>query len=84
MQANGVTLATFLAAENWRSPAFLKHLDEHQLEDDAVVEAHLSNSNADETQQAAMSASSLSLVVLVGRVTRGSNVDNVAIVCSVS
>ena len=49
LQANGATLATILAAGDWRSPAFLKYLDEQQLEDDAVVEAHLGDSSFDET-----------------------------------
>ena len=47
LQAAGATLAEILAAGDWRSPSFLKYLDEQQLEDDVVVEAHLVDSSAD-------------------------------------
>ena len=45
LQARGATLAEILAAGDWRSPSFLKYLDEQQLEEDAVVEAHLCDSS---------------------------------------
>ena len=49
LQASGATLATILAAGEWRSPAFLSYLDSAELENDAVselhVDAHLANSS---------------------------------------
>ena len=44
----GANLHEILSAGQWSSPAFLKYLDIDKLETDAVVEAHLEESDADE------------------------------------
>ena len=44
MQAMGGTLAEILRAGEWSSPAFMKYLDQDELENEAVVEAHLDES----------------------------------------
>ena len=44
MQAWGRTLAEILQAGEWSSPAFMKYLDMMALERDAVMEAHLNES----------------------------------------
>ena len=48
LQADGAQLFEILAAGEWRSPAFLKYMDVHQLEHDVVVEAHVDESSDDE------------------------------------
>jgi len=45
LQLGGATLGEILAAGQWSSPAFLKYLDMMQLETEAVVEAHLDESD---------------------------------------
>ena len=45
MQADGASLGEILAAGQWRSPAFMSYMEYHELEHDAVVEAHLVESS---------------------------------------
>ena len=45
LQANGSTLREILNAGDWRSPAFLTYLDVNQLEEDAIMEAHIADSS---------------------------------------
>ena len=45
--ARGATLREILEAGGWRSPAFLRYLDLVELEREAVVEAHLLESDSD-------------------------------------
>ena len=47
LQVGGATLGQILAAGQWSSPAFLQYMDMEQLETDAVVEAHLNESDDD-------------------------------------
>ena len=47
LQESGATLAEILAAGEWRSCAFMAYLDRDALERDAVVEAHLLESDSD-------------------------------------
>ena len=47
MQARGATLSEILRAGDWRSAAFLSYLDRAQLEEDAVLEAHMCYSLSD-------------------------------------
>ena len=42
-------LYQILAAGEWRSPAFLQYLDIHQLERDAVIQAHCDESEEDDS-----------------------------------
>lgn len=44
----GASLYEILKAGEWSSPAFLNYLDLHELEKEAVVEAHMDESD-DET-----------------------------------
>ena len=44
VQASGRPLAEVLAAGEWRSPAFLKYSNVHQLQEGQVFEAHLEES----------------------------------------
>ena len=44
LQLSGAPLAEILAAGEWRSPAFMKYLNMHQLKEDLVVPAHLEES----------------------------------------
>ena len=44
LQAGGASLREILDAGEWRSPAFLSYLDYEQLDADAVVEAHMDES----------------------------------------
>ena len=41
----GASLYEILKAGEWSSPAFLSYLDLHELEKEAVVEAHLDESD---------------------------------------
>ena len=43
----GAPLYEILKAGEWASPAFLKYLDLHTLECDAVVEAHVDESDGE-------------------------------------
>ena len=45
----GAPLWEILAAGEWKSPAFLLYLDMHQLERDLVVQAHVDDSDSDDT-----------------------------------
>ena len=47
MRVNGASLCEILRAGEWRSPAFLEYLDINQLERDAVLEAHMDESDGD-------------------------------------
>ena len=47
LQRAGKTLAEILSAGEWRSCAFMRYLDEHELERDAVVEAHVCESDSE-------------------------------------
>ena len=49
LQARGASLVEILSAGEWRSPAFLRYLDMHDLERDAVIEAHLDESSGSES-----------------------------------
>ena len=42
---SGAPLWQILAAGEWRSPAFMEHLDKYQLEPDVVVQAHVGESD---------------------------------------
>ena len=44
----GAPLWQILAAGEWKSPAFLLYLDMHALERDAVVQAHLDESDRED------------------------------------
>ena len=44
---SGAPLATILKAGEWRSPAFLSYVDMEQLERDAVIQAHLDDSDCE-------------------------------------
>ena len=44
---SGATLAEILLAGEWSSPAFLQYLDMYQLERDAVLQAHVDESDGD-------------------------------------
>ena len=44
---SGAPLATILKASEWRSPAFLSYVDMEQLERDAVIQAHLDDSDCE-------------------------------------
>ena len=44
----GAPLWQILAAGEWRSPAFLEYLDKHKLEVDAVVQAHVDESDGED------------------------------------
>ena len=46
LQARGASLAEILRAGDWRSASFLKYLDLMQLEEDAVLEAHVCESSS--------------------------------------
>ena len=48
LQSSGKPLAEILAAGEWRSPAFLKYLNTHQLQEDLVFQAHLEESEPEE------------------------------------
>lgn len=48
LQLSGASLYEILDAGGWRSPAFLKYLDLEVLERDAVVQAHIDESDEDE------------------------------------
>ena len=45
---SGAPLYVILAAGEWSSPAFLEYMDVHRLETEAVVQAHVENSEADD------------------------------------
>ena len=45
LQESGAPLWQILEAGEWRSPAFLSYLDLHTLERDAVIEAHVEDSD---------------------------------------
>ena len=48
LQMSGAPLAEILAAGEWRSLAFMKYLNMHQLKEDLVVEAHLEESEPED------------------------------------
>ena len=48
LQLAGAPLQVILEAGGWRSPAFLKYLDLHQLDRDLVVQSHIDESSSDE------------------------------------
>ncbi len=48
LAAAGADLASILAAGEWRSPAFLAYLSREELEGDAVLQAHLAESDDEE------------------------------------
>ena len=48
LQLSGAPLAEILAAGEWRSPAFMKYLNMHQLKEDLVVQAHLEESEPED------------------------------------
>ena len=48
LQLAGAPLFAILDAGGWRSPAFLKYLDLHQLDRDLVVQSHVADSSTDE------------------------------------
>ena len=48
LQMSGAFLAEILAAGEWRSPAFMKYLNMHQLKEDLVVQAHLEESEPED------------------------------------
>ena len=45
----GAPLWEILAAGEWRSPAFMQYLDCHRLETDVVVQAHVDESDDDDS-----------------------------------
>ena len=47
LQLSKAPLWKILDAGGWRSPAFLKYLDMHQLDRDLVVQAHIAESSSD-------------------------------------
>ena len=49
MQSNGSTLREILEAGGWRSAAFMDYLDRDCLVDDAVLEAHVVESDEGES-----------------------------------
>ena len=49
LQDDGATLGTILAAGEWRSQAFMSHLDSEEVESAAVIEAHVCESSEDES-----------------------------------
>ena len=51
LQERGAELAEILAAGDWKSPAFMKYMDVHNLERDVVVEAHLEESSEEESER---------------------------------
>jgi hypothetical protein len=48
MAASGADLASILAAGEWRSPAFLAYLSREELEGEAILQAHLADSDGEE------------------------------------
>ena len=48
MGVAGASLYEILKAGEWRSPAFLDYLDLHSLERDAVIQAHVEESEDEE------------------------------------
>ena len=48
LQLAGAPVFAILEAGGWRSPAFLKYLDLHQLDRDLVVQSHVAESSSDE------------------------------------
>ena len=58
LQQAGAPLWEILAAGQWRSPAFLRYLDLHKLEEDAVSQSHTDRSEANAVVQAHMEESS--------------------------
>ena len=44
----GATLSVILAAGEWKSPAFMAYINHEQLETDAVIAAHVDESDGDE------------------------------------
>jgi hypothetical protein len=44
---SGAPLWTILQAGEWRSPAFLDYLNQHTLERDAIIQAHMDESEAE-------------------------------------
>ena len=50
MVKSGAPLAEILRAGEWRSPAFLSYVDLDRLERDAVIQAHLDDSDCEGSQ----------------------------------
>ena len=48
LQMSGASLAEILVAGEWRSSAFTKYLNMHQLKEDLVVQAHLEESEPED------------------------------------
>ena len=55
MARNGATLAEIFRAGEWRSAAFMDYLDQQELEDAAIMEAHLDESSGDELENSVAS-----------------------------
>ena len=53
IQERGGNLAEILSAGEWSSPAFLSYLDVNRLEQGAVLEAHLAESDSGSEHEAA-------------------------------
>ena len=47
LQRSGATLAEILRAGEWRSCAFMAYLEREELERDAVIEAHVAESDSE-------------------------------------
>ena len=45
LASSGARLCEILAAGQWKSPAFMQYLDMNELEAEAVLEAHLGESD---------------------------------------
>ena len=54
---SGAPLWQILAAGEWKSPAFLVYLDMQGLDKDLVIQAHVDESDGDEDEDAAKTAS---------------------------
>ena len=48
LQLSHAPLYKILEAGEWKSPAFMSYLDVHKLERDAVIQAHLDESDEDD------------------------------------
>ena len=51
LQASGASLLEILQAGEWRSPAFLRYLDNKELEKDVVIQAHFAESSGSEEER---------------------------------
>ena len=50
LQMSGASLAEFLAAGEWRSPAYMKYTDLNELEYGVVMQAHVEDSSSEEKE----------------------------------